>query len=969
MRLHHSLIAFCIALSGLHAAELYVAPGGSDVWTGQLAAPNAARTDGPLASLTRARDLARAVRQGRPGEPVTITLRGGAYPMGETLTLRAEDSGTAQAPVTWRAMPGETVRLVGGVPLTRWEPVSDPAIVRRLDATARGKVRQADLKALGVTDYGQIGPASGKRAELFCGGRYMSLARYPNDGWLRIASVPQEGELKFAGDFRNTEPTRIGGKIAGKHYGRFCYSGDRPSRWQDPSDLWVHGYWVWDYQDQYHHVQRLDTATKEVWPEPPYHFYGYHENARYHFLNVLEELDEPGEWYLDRGTGWLYFWPPAHGAEQDATFAVLGTPLVVLDDVSHLQWCGMTLEAGRAGGIAVRGGDHVTIAGCTLRNLADTAIAVTGGTNHLVRSCDLYELGEGGITLEGGDRKTLTPGGHAVENCDIHHIGRVKAPYKPAINLSGVGLRVSHCYIHDCPHGGLGYTGNDHVIEYSDFTRIGYDAGDTGTVYTAMDYTYRGHVIRHNYFHGIHAPPQVHVGSMTVYLDLPAGGVHVYGNVFFDNQRAFFTNSGRDCLIENNIFVKCDPSVYFNSWRDMMLFEKGGAWRIWERLQEIGYERPPYSTRYPELLRLFKDGDIRIPTGNVVRCNVSTGGWFLGLHPLVDFEDVKVEQNLIGDRLLFAGSPTGDGKPGRYSQGDAVLTPIWEQAGNVMIQGDPGFVDAAREDFRLKPDSPAWKLGFRPIPFDQIGPQTDEYRRSLPLPVPIIRPGSQHFLGQVAVEILLSARSPKAMIRYTLDGMDPTAKSAAYSKPLVLKQTATLKAAAFPPQGGAPSGVAEATFTGANLNEGLYLSDLPAVDVLAHPDMKRDADYTGGKLDVNGKTYAKGLLMCPEQTAEGGAGHATWLLTGGLRQARRFTATIGIEDMMYQHNLGSAVFIVEVSRGGKWERLFESKVLRLGQIEEVDVSIVGAEMLRLVTTDGGDNINGDHAVWAEARLR
>ena len=72
----------------------------------------------------------------------------------------------------------------------------------------------------------------------------------------------------------------------------------------------MHGYWVWDYQDEYHAVDRLDTAKQEVWPKPPYHFYGYHENARYYFLNVLEELDRPGEWYLDRQTGMIYFWPP-----------------------------------------------------------------------------------------------------------------------------------------------------------------------------------------------------------------------------------------------------------------------------------------------------------------------------------------------------------------------------------------------------------------------------------------------------------------------------------------------------------------------------------------------------------------------------------------------------------------------------------------------------------------------------------
>ena len=150
-----------------------------------------------------------------------------------------------------------------------------------------------------------------------------------------------------------------------------------------------------------------------------------------------------------------------------------------------------------------------------------------------------------------------------------------------------------------------------------------------------MDWTYRGHVIRHNYFHDIHSPPRC-PRRLDDRLPRPAGRrARVYGNVFFDNQRAFFTNSGRDCLIENNIFVKCEPSVYFNSWRDPKYFKPGGPWKMVERLTDgIAYDKPPYSTRYPELLRLFKDGDAAIPTGNVVRCNVSTGGQFLGLHPL-----------------------------------------------------------------------------------------------------------------------------------------------------------------------------------------------------------------------------------------------------------------------------------------------------------------------------------------------
>lgn len=949
------------------AAELHVALRGRDTWSGKFAAPTKDGKDGPVATLAHARDLVRQLRRDKPQEPVTVTVHEGVYRVTASLALAAEDSGSEQAPVVWRGAPGETVRLLGGVQLTGWAPVTDPAVLERLDPVARAKVRQVNLKACGVDDFGDVGPGP-NGAQLFCGGKYMTLARYPNEDWLRIADVPQEGDLKFPGDFRDTAPTMIGGRIAGKHYGRFTYDGDRPNRWKDTSDLWVHGYWVWDYADQYHRVQKLDLAKKEVWPEPPYHFYGYHQNARYYFLNVLEELDAPGEWYLDRKTGVLYFWPPEGQTQAAVVFPTLTKPLFQLDGVQRVELRGFVMEGGRAGAVQISGGDHVLVAGCTFRNFGDTVVAVKGGTDHTVRSCDLSELGAGGIALEGGDRKTLTRGNHAVENCEIHHIGRVQAPYRPAVRLDGVGQRVSHCYIHDCPHGGLGFEGNDDVIEYCEFTRVGYDAGDTGTIYTAYDWTYRGHEIRYNYFHGIHAPPKVHVGSMTIYFDLPAGGVHVYGNVFYDNQRAFFTNSGRDCLIENNIFVKCDPSVQFNSWRDMMLFQKGGAWKIWERLHEINYEQPPYSTRYPELLRLYKDGDPRIPNGNAVRCNISAGGQFLELQPLVSFNDVKVEKNLIADPLLFVGSPTGDGTPGRYKQGDPTLTPLWEKAGNVMTTGDPGFIDVERQDFALKPDSPAWKLGFKPIPFDQIGLQVDQFRKSLPLPAPIIRPGGQYFLGEIGARLLLPAHSPKATIRYTLDGTEPTAKSPAYTAPLKLTKTATVTAAAFGASG-VSSAVASATFTGASLAEGIYLSDLPALDILAHPDLKRDQNYSGSILKLNGKEYRKGLMMCPETTAQGGLGHATWLLDGGLRQARRFEATIGIEDEMKDKGIGSVVFIVEVFRGGKWQRVFESPVIKYGEVKEVAADITGAEQLRLTTTDGGDNIYGDHAVWGAARVR
>jgi len=137
-------------------ATLFVAPNGHDAWSGRLAEPNAEGTDGPFATLERARDEIRQMKQAGPLPPggVTVEVRGGIYERERTFELTAEDSGTETAPVVYRARKGEEVRLVGGKVVTNFQPVTDPAVLNRLDEAARGKVLQADLRALGVTEDG-----------------------------------------------------------------------------------------------------------------------------------------------------------------------------------------------------------------------------------------------------------------------------------------------------------------------------------------------------------------------------------------------------------------------------------------------------------------------------------------------------------------------------------------------------------------------------------------------------------------------------------------------------------------------------------------------------------------------------------------------------------------------------------------------------------------------------------------------
>jgi hypothetical protein len=136
----------------------YVAPGGNDAWSGRRAAPNAARTDGPWATLQRARDGIRQLRQAGPlpAGGVVVELAGGVYEMAAPLELDKQDSGTDAAPIVYRAKSKQEVRLVGGRVVTGWKPVTDPAVLAKLEPVARGKVLQADLRKLGVKDLGQM---------------------------------------------------------------------------------------------------------------------------------------------------------------------------------------------------------------------------------------------------------------------------------------------------------------------------------------------------------------------------------------------------------------------------------------------------------------------------------------------------------------------------------------------------------------------------------------------------------------------------------------------------------------------------------------------------------------------------------------------------------------------------------------------------------------------------------------------
>lgn len=735
-----SLVLISILLTALPGCQqqpqshvIHVSPHGRDNWSGRLAQPNAEQTDGPLQSLIAAQNAVKQLKREPDRSPrnIVVQLHTGVYSISKTLSFDAEDSGTDSIAVIWQAAPGEMVVLSGGQEIVNFEPVKDATILRRLSAPARTHVVQASLPAQGVQDFGAISEKEGPGLEVFFNDARLQLARYPNEGYLKITSVPQTG-VKLINE-GSWQWQRFGIPV-GRHFGRIRYADNHPRQWQPAPDIWLHGYFCWDWRDGFQQVQSIDAQKQEITLAPPYHNYGFHQEQRFYFLNVMEELDQPGEWYLDRESGVLYLWPPAPLENSSVKVSRLQGPLLAFENTSNLRFENILFELGRANGIEIRGGRHNLIAGCTVRNVGMTAIVIDGGDYQGVQSCDIYSIGGGGVILNSGDRKTLTSGNSFVDNTHFHHFGQVRKTTCPAIDTRGVGTRISHNLLHDSPDAGVMYWGNEMLLEYNEVHHIAKESDDVGAFYFGRDYTMRGNVIRYNYFHHLQKP--MHVGVMSVYLDDFASGATIFGNIFYKAGRAVFMGGGRDHLIENNILVECSPSIFLDARglvRNTEFFD-GRITTLVDRMKEMNYTQPPYSEKYPELLTLYNDDPAR-PKYNRILRNISVGGRWLDLYSGLDLSLLEITNNLIADPVIFRTSAETGVETENFTEfrrENAATAEKFEQLGNKIIAGDPGFVDMANADFRLRDDSPAFQLGFEKIPVDKIGLYIDAYRTALP---------------------------------------------------------------------------------------------------------------------------------------------------------------------------------------------------------------------------------------------
>ena len=686
-------MALCLRANAL---TLNVSPGGSDAGQGTPSRP--------FATIERARDEIRRLKAagGLPQGGISVQIAAGRYCLDHSLVFSSQDSGTAESPIEYSGFPSRQAELLGGVVIKRtdFSEVTDPDILARIDPMARGHVVTLSLKALGIRHGGPFPVMfsdSGGIFELFWNGRRLPLSRWPNQGWATLKRAVVNGDSKTPGVFE--------------------YRDDRPSRWLHNPEVWLKGQWRVPWEDPAIRVARIDPTSHTItfaaglsngignkYTRP-----AGNGKEPWCAINLIEEIDSPGEWAVDFAHQRLYLWPPDGNGE--LMISQLSTPVIEVDGASHLQFSGLTVEASLGDGIVVTGAQSVTIAGCTLRNLARRGI-VLNARSSTVQSCDISEVGEGCIYVSGGDKRTLTPSGNAIVNNHLHHYAVLKAMYSPAIDVGfggmpngggftdAVGIRVANNLIHDAPRDAVLVSGEDNVFEYNEIFNCGFGSGDVGAFYSWLDWTIRGVVIRYNYVHDT-------VGGVNP--DDGASGNHVYGNVFVGPRTGIWIASGPDHTVENNIFVKDEGPVFGMDDRGVARGYATNA-RLHQTVMAVHPDQAPWVTRFPEMATL------------------------LGSHPELPLR-TRFERNLI---VMKTGEPFVL-KMSRPRQLDPTL---FTAADNLVTATDPGFVDAAHGNYALRQDSVAFSKipGFKPIPWDKIGLQRDPYRLTLPSAEEVGRP-------------------------------------------------------------------------------------------------------------------------------------------------------------------------------------------------------------------------------------
>ena len=544
---------------------VYVAPYGNDNNPGTI--------DKPLGTLKGAVELVRASKN--TDTPITeVIFRGGNYYRTDNVEMTAADSGTVEKPIVYRAYEGETPRFLGSAPvdMSLATQVTDAATLARLHEDAIGKLVKVDLAAQGFTkddicDYSKE--------------TYFEYSLQYNDNYNAIYIDGYEQDLAQWPNGRGNFTTWA------KSVNNYCiqYREENPSRWVNAKNWWVGAYPNYDYAYTTTTPVALDPVAKTITlSSKSYVTFTNPYSKRWKVFNLLEELDVPGEFYIDRDTMTLYLYPPHTLKDAKVTLSVVKPYLLNITNTQHVTFEGLTFSETRHRAVRTCDVRNIDFISCTFNNIGNGGLTMEGtktvqtvdsvgkdrgckvdaAYDMNVRGCVFDHLGYSALVIQGGNIDTLTPSNNIIED---NYFSRTNLRYwqTNGVHVFGCGNVVRNNVFSNTRQQCIYIMGNDNIIERNELYDCIREVGDAAAIYQGRTHLYRGSHIRQNLIHSIWpADPHITAGNIALYQDDGQTGNFLYENIIVDAKRAYNSNHAGEIEFKNNTIVDCPSRWAFH---------------------------------------------------------------------------------------------------------------------------------------------------------------------------------------------------------------------------------------------------------------------------------------------------------------------------------------------------------------------------------------------------------------------
>jgi len=700
---------------------IYVAVDGND-------ADGDGTKEKPYATIPAARDAIRAKKaeSGLPDGGITVLIGAGTYRITESIVLETGDSGEAGKPITYKAAKDAEVIIDGGVKLeaSMFQPVNEEFKAKLQTEDAKANVVQIDLTAAGCYDLAPFSTTTWggeiiryNAQELFADSKHQYIAQWPNaeDGYAYSKLVSK----KTGETFEN----------GSNSYYELEIPEGKAELWHDDDiiccALFFNG-WETAHTSSNWLETNLENGTFRAYQYT--HIYEFMEERPYYLFNIAEELDVPGEYFREKDTNILYYYPDGKLEDLNIVFSQVKTPLVHMTDVSYVAFDGIIFEHGRGSGITAdisEGSEttttNLTVKNCTFRALGGIGLSLQNTVNALVDHNEFYELSSAGIEVTNAEYADRTPSNNVITNNLIHDWAKFYPTANPGITARGMGFHIANNELYNSTHVGIEFWCADSVVEYNILHSLNRMSGDAGAIYNGGRWDYCGNVIRYNYIYDINFVSETALRPNGIYLDDQMPGQYVYGNIIKDvNGNGIAISAGRDMIVRNNIFIDIGGSpVGINdngtSFQVDVVKYNGSPSGYFSPVYDMDYTGEFVGTLYPELLVIAEIGhhshnvdDPGTPAYQIVENNVV---YDYVLKDITAIEDIYIKgyhTSLSVDGLMTAGGHT-------YLNG-AIRN-------NILYTIDPGFTTVGKVNDAIKDDSQVFCdiYSFEQIPYDRIG--------------------------------------------------------------------------------------------------------------------------------------------------------------------------------------------------------------------------------------------------------